>query len=86
MRFGINSFLFTSPFTTASAPLFRKFKRWGFDSVEIPIEDPSHIDPAKVKAAADAAGIAIGTVCARMGPGRDFRGLGVAADARDVFA
>jgi D-psicose/D-tagatose/L-ribulose 3-epimerase len=74
MRFGINSFLFTSPFTTASTPLFRKFKRWGFDTVEIPIEDPSHIDPAKVKAAADAAGIAIGTVCACMGPGRDFRG------------
>lgn len=74
MRFGINSFLFTSPFTTASTPLFRQFKRWGFDTVEIPIEDPSHIDPAKVKAAADAAGLAIGSVCACMGPGRDFRG------------
>ncbi len=74
MRIGINSFLFTSPFTTASTPLFRTFKRWGFDTVEIPIEDPSHIDPAKVKAAADAAGLAIGSVCACMGPGRDFRG------------
>jgi len=74
MRFGINSFLFTSPFTTDSTRLFRKFKTWGFDTVEIPIEDPSHIDPAKVKAAADAAGIAIGSVCACMGPGRDFRG------------
>ncbi len=74
MRIGINSFLFTSPFTTASTPMFRTFKRWGFDTVEIPIEDPSHIDPAKVKAAADAAGLAIGSVCACMGPGRDFRG------------
>ena len=74
MRFGINSFLFTSPFTTKSVSLFKTFKKWGFDTVEIPIEDPSHIDPATVKAAADRAGIAIGSVCACMGPGRDFRG------------
>ncbi|MBM3842700.1 MAG: sugar phosphate isomerase/epimerase [Verrucomicrobia bacterium] len=74
MRFGINSFLFTSPFTTESSALFRQFRRWGFDTVEIPIEDPSHLDPAKVRAAADKAGIAIGSVCACMGPGRDFRG------------
>ena len=74
MRFGINSFLFTSPFTTESTRLFKTFKKWGFDTVEIPIEAPEHIDPAKVKAAADKAGLAIGSVCACMGPGRDFRG------------
>src|SRR6266545_6304594 len=74
MRFGINTFLFTSPFTNQSTRLFPKFKKWGFETVEIPIEDPSHIDPAKVKAAADKNGLAIGSVCACMGPGRDFRG------------
>jgi D-psicose/D-tagatose/L-ribulose 3-epimerase len=74
MRFGINTFLFTSPFTTESVSLFPKFKKWGFDTVEIPVEDPSHIDPAAVKAAADKAGLAIGSVCACMGPGRDLRG------------
>jgi D-psicose/D-tagatose/L-ribulose 3-epimerase len=74
MRFGINTFLFVSPFTTESTKLFKKFKEIGFDSVEIPIEDPSHIEPAKVKAAADKAGLAIGSICACMGPGRDFRG------------
>jgi D-psicose/D-tagatose/L-ribulose 3-epimerase len=74
MRFGINSFLFTSPFTTDSVKLFAKFKKWGFDTVEIPVEDPSHIDPAKVRAAADKAGLAIGSICACMGSGRDFRG------------
>ena len=74
MRFGINSFLYTSPFTTDSVKLFPKFKKWGFDTVEIPVEAPEHIDPAKVKAAADKAGIAIGSICACMGPGRDFRG------------
>ncbi len=74
MRFGLNSFLYTSPFTNESVQLFPKFKKWGFETVEIPIEDPSHIDPAKVKAAADKAGLAIGSVCACMGPGRDLRG------------
>lgn len=74
MRIGINTFLFTSPFTTQSVKLFPTFKRWGFQTVEIPVEDPSHIDPAKVKAAADRHGLAIGSVCACMGPGRDFRG------------
>jgi len=74
MRIGINSFLFVSPFTTDSVKLFPKFKRWGFDTVEIPIEAPEHVDPAKVRAAADKAGLAIGSVCACMGPGRDFRG------------
>ena len=74
MRFGINTFLFTSPFTNDSTKLFPQFKKWGFDSVEIPIEDPSHIDPARVKTAAEKAGLAIGSICACMGPGRDFRG------------
>ena len=72
MRIGINTFLFTSPFTTQSVKLFPTFKRWGFQTVEIPVEDTSHIEPAKVKAAADRNGLAIGSAC--MGPGRDFRG------------
>jgi D-psicose/D-tagatose/L-ribulose 3-epimerase len=74
MRIGINTFLFTSPFTTASTKLFPQFKKWGFETVEIPVEAPEHIDPVKVKAAADKAGLKIGTLCACMGPGRDFRG------------
>jgi len=74
MRFGINTFLFTSPFTTQSVKLFPKFKNWGFDTVEIPVEAPVHIDPAKVKAALDKTGLGCGSVCACMGPDRDLRG------------
>lgn len=74
MRIGINSFLFTSPFTNESTKLFKTFKKWGFDSVEIPIEDPSHIDPAHVKRELDKAGLVCGSVCACMGGGRDLRG------------
>ena len=74
MRFGINTFLFTSPFTTQSTRLFPKFKGWGFDTVEIAIEDPSHIDPPKVKRELDKAGLACGSACACLGPERDLRG------------
>ena len=74
MRFGINTFLFTSPFTDASTKLFKTFKRWGFETVEIPIEDTSHVDPTHVKRELDRHGLACGSVCACMGPGRDFRG------------
>jgi D-psicose/D-tagatose/L-ribulose 3-epimerase len=74
MRFGINTFLFTSPFTNASTKLFKTFKKWGFDTVEIPIEDPAHIDAAFVKAELDKAGLVCGSVCACLGPDRDLRG------------
>jgi D-psicose/D-tagatose/L-ribulose 3-epimerase len=74
MRFGINTFLFTSPFTNESTALFKTFKRWGFQTVEIPIEDTSHIDPRHVKAELDRHGLACGSVCACMGPDRDLRG------------
>src|SRR5882672_10478393 len=74
MRIGINTFLFTSPFTNDSTKLFKQFKRWGFDTVEIPVEDLSHIDPVHVKRELDKNGLACGSVCACMGPDRDLRG------------
>jgi len=74
MRLGINTFLFTSPFTNESTKLFPQFKKWGFETVEIPVEDPAHIDPAHVKAELDKNGLVCGSVCACMGPDRDLRG------------
>ncbi|HEX5223001.1 MAG TPA: sugar phosphate isomerase/epimerase [Verrucomicrobiae bacterium] len=74
MKFGINTFLFTSPFDNSSTKLFKQFKKWGFDSVELAIEDPSHIDPAHVKRELDRNGLICGSVCACMGPDRDLRG------------
>ena len=74
MRYGINTFLFTSPFTTKSTKLFPTFKKWGFQSVEIPVEDPAHIDPVQVKRELDRHGLVCGSVCACMGPDRDLRG------------
>ncbi len=74
MRFGINTFLLTSPFTNRSTNLFKQIRDWGFQSVELPIEDPKHIDPQRVKRDLDKAGLVCGSVCACMGPDRDLRG------------
>src|SRR5680860_297005 len=74
MKFGINTFLFTSPFTNDSIGLFPLFKKWGFDSVEIALEDAAHINPEIVKRALDKNGLKCGSICAAMGPGRDLRG------------
>jgi D-psicose/D-tagatose/L-ribulose 3-epimerase len=49
MRFGINTFLFTCPFTNRSTRWFAQFKKWGFETVEISVEDLTHIDPVFVK-------------------------------------
>src|ERR1700685_2697988 len=74
MRCGITTFLFASRITNKSTKLFPRFKKWGFDTVEIPIEDPSHIDPEHVKHELDKHGLVCGSVCACMGPDRDLRG------------
>ena len=74
MIFGINTFLFTSPFTNDSTSLFPQFKAWGFDSVEIAVEHESHIDPVYIKSELDRHGLVCGTLCGAFGPGRDLRG------------
>ena len=74
MRFGINTFLFTCPFTDQSVKQFPAYKKWGFDTVEIAIDDPAGFDPHKVRAALDRAGLACGSICGCFGPDRDLRG------------
>ncbi|MBL7700528.1 MAG: sugar phosphate isomerase/epimerase [Chitinophagaceae bacterium] len=74
MTFGMNSFLFVSPFTNDSLHLIKKIKAWGFDSIELPIEDVSHVDAKVIKKALDDNGIICGSVCGAMGPDRDLRG------------
>lgn len=81
MKFGINTFLFTSPFTNESTRLFSDFKVWGFDSVEIAIEHESHIDPAFVKTELDKYGLVCGSTCGAFGLDRDLRGTPEAQQA-----
>jgi len=74
MRFSISTVLFVSPFTDASTKLFPRIKRWGYDAVELLIEDPAHIDPAFVKRELDRHGLVCGSVAAAINPQRDLRG------------
>lgn len=74
MRFGINTFLFTSCFSNERVDLFPRFKRWGFDSVEIPLEDPAAVDPLFIRERLDGHGLACAAVTPCLGPERDLRG------------
>ncbi len=74
MKFGINTFLFTFPFTNESTKWFKTFKKWGFDAVEIAIDDPTTIDPGLIRSELDRAGLECCSVCGAFGPDRDLRG------------
>ena len=74
MNFSINTVLFASPFTNRETKLFKKFARWGYDAVELLIEDPAHIDPALVKRELHRHGLVCGSIAAAINPQRDLRG------------
>jgi D-psicose/D-tagatose/L-ribulose 3-epimerase len=74
MNFSLNTVLFVSPFTTADTRRFKQFKQWGFDAVELLIEDPAHIDPALVKRALGRNNLVCGSIAAAINPQRDLRG------------
>jgi D-psicose/D-tagatose/L-ribulose 3-epimerase len=72
---GVNAWVWTSPFTTQDGPdglgLLDKVKQMGFDSFEFGLEDPSHVDPAKLKAKAEQTGLKL-VICGAFGPDRDL--------------
>lgn len=71
VTFGVSTWLWTSPFETGTVDLFSKIRKMGYDKVEIPVEDPTLIDVAKVKKALienDLEPI----ICGAFGPGRDL--------------
>lgn len=74
MTFGLNTFLFESPFNDKTFYLVKKFKQWGFDGIELALEDPEHIKPRSFKKVLNDEGMMCETVCAALGPDRDLRG------------
>ena len=71
VTFGVSTWLWTSPFNRETVALFPKIKSFGYDAVEIPVEDPSLIDLDLVKKAlADQELKAI--ICGAFGPSRDL--------------
>lgn len=71
ISYGVSTWLWESPFTTETVALFPKIKQMGFDAVEIPVEDPELIDPARVGQALAENGLQ-GLVCGVFGPGKDL--------------
>jgi D-psicose/D-tagatose/L-ribulose 3-epimerase len=71
VKFGVSTWLWTSPFTTETVSLFPKIKSMGYDAVEIPVEYPEKIDAKKVKAALSDHGLEP-IVCGAFGPSRDL--------------
>jgi D-psicose/D-tagatose/L-ribulose 3-epimerase len=70
IRYGINTFTWTSPFRTADLPLLDKAKALGYDLVEIPVESEQDIDYARAAEAFKASGLSC-SLCAVMGASRD---------------
>ena len=71
LKFGVSTWLWTSPFKTDTISLFSKIRKMGYDMIEIPVEDPSLIDVKTVKAALGEFGLKA-EICGAFGPTRDL--------------
>jgi D-psicose/D-tagatose/L-ribulose 3-epimerase len=69
---GVNTWVWTSPLTDSTlADLAPRVRDWGFDLIELPVENLGDWDPVRARALLDDLGLAA-TVCLVMAPGRDL--------------
>lgn len=71
VKFGVSTWLWTSPFNSDTLQFFPKIKSYGYDAVEIPVEDPSLIDITEVKIALADNGLEP-IICGAFGTSRDL--------------
>lgn len=72
MKFGINTYVWVSPFTTEAAEaIAQKVKDMGFDVLEISCEEPDKLDITQIKKVIDEKGLAP-VVCGSFGPSRNL--------------
>ena len=72
MKFGANTFIWESPFSTdAHLYLLDKVRQMGFDLLEVAVEDPAQVDVVALARAAKAAGVGV-IVCGAFGPERNL--------------
>jgi len=75
MRFGANTFIFRSPFSTDNdLDLIPKLKEMDFDLIEVAVEDPELVDTDLLKAALEEHDLGVVT-CGAFGPGRNLSSL-----------
>ncbi|MCX7806283.1 MAG: sugar phosphate isomerase/epimerase [Planctomycetota bacterium] len=68
---GVNAWVWTSPFGNGSLGLLDRAREMGFDTFEIPIEDPGTLDAARLKDAYARTGLRA-VACGAFGPTRDL--------------
>lgn len=79
---GVNTWVWTSPLTDSSlAALAPRIADWGFDVIELPVENPGDWDPKRAFSLLGDLGLAASVVLV-MGDGREL----VAADATTVLS
>ena len=71
MKIGVNTWVWTSPFTTKDFHLIPKVKEMGFDVLEVALEDASIIDAKLLRKMTGDNGLSV-TVCGAFGPTRDL--------------
>lgn len=71
MLFGASTFIWVSPFNTASFDLVHKVKEMGFDIIEVAVEQKELIDWAKLKELVKEVGLKV-TISGAFGPERDL--------------
>lgn len=72
MKFGVNTFVWVSPFTSEAVDeIAYKVKQFGFDILEIACEDPSKIDVSRVHDAVKKNHLDV-VVCGAFGPDRNI--------------
>jgi D-psicose/D-tagatose/L-ribulose 3-epimerase len=71
MRIGASTFIWVSPFSAEELDLIDRIKSFGFDLIEICVEDPATIDTALIRRRLEDAQLGV-TVCGAFGPNRDM--------------
>ena len=71
MRIGASTFIWVSPFSGDTIDLINKVKNFGFDLIEICIEDPDTINTELIRRALAEARLGV-SICGAFGPTRDM--------------
>ena len=71
MKIGVNTWVWTSPFSTKEFHLIPKVKQMGFDVLEVALDDASIIDARLLRKMTEDNGLEV-TVCGAYGPRRDI--------------
>jgi D-psicose/D-tagatose/L-ribulose 3-epimerase len=71
MRFGASTFIWVSPFSNKTLDLIDRVKAFGFDLIEVCVEDPDTTDLATIRARITKADLGV-TICGAFGPNRDL--------------